>query len=45
MHNCSVMQRDVDATFIVGQTYTSKYEDEENAMGGAVARSGEMKMF
>jgi hypothetical protein len=43
------MQRDVDATFIVvGQTYTSKHEDDdikENAMGGAVARSGEMKMF
>lgn len=47
------MQRDakggVNATFIVvGQTYTSKHEDDEikeNAMGGAVARTGELKMF
>jgi len=40
------MQRDGDATFtVVGQTYTSKHEDDEireNAMGGAVARTGEM---
>jgi hypothetical protein len=43
------MQRDVDATFkVVGQTYTSRNEDNEikgNAMGGAVARSGEIKML
>jgi hypothetical protein len=46
MHNYSVMQRDVYATFIVvAQTYTSKHEDEKSAMGGAVTRSGEIKMF
>ena len=43
------MRRDVDVSFIVvGQTYTSKHDDDEiteNVMGGAVARSGEMKMF
>jgi len=43
------MQRDVDAMFVVvGQTYTSKHDDDEikeKAMGGSVARSGEMKMF
>ena len=49
MRNCSAMQRDADATFmVVGQTYASKHEDDEireKAMGRAVARSGEMKMF